>query len=114
MNLEATYFPLVIPGRREATSPESITTIVSMDSGPAPRGASRNDGLYLRAPERQLTSEPSRAHLDLLFREEDILAMRDDILRLPPRMRGLPAFHFHHLHLSDTARTGDAEHLAGL
>jgi hypothetical protein len=30
----------VIPGRREATSPESITTIVSMDSGPAPSGAS--------------------------------------------------------------------------
>src|SRR5438876_9186347 len=43
MNLEATYFPLVIPGRREAASPESITTIVSMDSGPAPEGASRND-----------------------------------------------------------------------
>src|SRR4030088_1671491 len=33
----------VIPGRREAASPESITTIVSMDSGPAPSGASRND-----------------------------------------------------------------------
>src|SRR5216683_1395595 len=33
----------VIPGRREAASPESITTIMSMDSGPAPRGASRND-----------------------------------------------------------------------
>ncbi|TKW79543.1 MAG: hypothetical protein DI543_04655 [Bradyrhizobium icense] len=28
----------VIPGRRVAASPESITTIVSMDSGPAPRG----------------------------------------------------------------------------
>src|SRR6266702_1903536 len=27
-----------------STSPESITTIVSMDSGPAPSGASRNDG----------------------------------------------------------------------
>jgi hypothetical protein len=27
---------VVIPGRREATSPESITTIGSMDSGPAP------------------------------------------------------------------------------
>ena len=37
----------VIPGRSEATSPESITTIGSMDSGPAPRGASRNDeGCY--------------------------------------------------------------------
>jgi hypothetical protein len=27
----------------ERVSPESITTIVSMDSGPAPSGASRND-----------------------------------------------------------------------
>jgi hypothetical protein len=41
---------LVIPGRRAAASydahvriRESITTIVSMDSGPAPVGASRND-----------------------------------------------------------------------
>ena len=30
---------LVIPGRDEVTNPESITTIVSMDSGPAPKGA---------------------------------------------------------------------------
>jgi hypothetical protein len=34
---------VVIPGRRKAASPESITTIVSMDSGLAPRGAPRND-----------------------------------------------------------------------
>ncbi len=27
---------MVIPGRREAASPESITTTGSMDSGPAP------------------------------------------------------------------------------
>jgi hypothetical protein len=33
----------VIPGHREAVSPESITTIVSMDSGLAPAGAPRND-----------------------------------------------------------------------
>jgi hypothetical protein len=40
----------------ERASPESITTIVSMDSGPAlqvghcrPKGASRNDGCELRA-----------------------------------------------------------------
>src|ERR1700675_1108027 len=32
-----------------STSPESITTIVSMDSGPAPRGASRNDDGWVRA-----------------------------------------------------------------
>jgi isoleucyl-tRNA synthetase len=34
----------VIPGRREAAGPESITTIGSMDSGLAPSGAPRNDG----------------------------------------------------------------------
>src|SRR6202048_2525372 len=34
----------VIPGRREATGPESITTAGSMDSGLAPSGAPRNDG----------------------------------------------------------------------
>src|ERR1700679_2302440 len=33
----------VIPGRCGASSPESILTMVVMDSGPAPRGASRND-----------------------------------------------------------------------
>ncbi|WP_204314512.1 hypothetical protein, partial [Klebsiella aerogenes] len=35
----------VTPGHREAMSPESITTTGRMDSGPAPVGASRNDGL---------------------------------------------------------------------
>ncbi len=34
----------VIPGREERASPESITPAGSMDSGPAPSGASRNDG----------------------------------------------------------------------
>src|ERR1700759_1291407 len=34
---------VVIPGRRVAAGPESITTIVSMDSAFAPRGAPRND-----------------------------------------------------------------------
>src|ERR1700737_3632050 len=67
-------------------------------------GPSRND----------VNLKPSRAHLDLLFREEDILGVRHDILGLPAGMRRFPAFHFHHLHLSDTARAGDAEHLAGL
>src|SRR5271157_5765360 len=33
----------VIPGRDEVASPESITTIGSVDSGPAPTGKSRND-----------------------------------------------------------------------
>jgi error-prone DNA polymerase len=36
-------FGLSFRGDAEASNPESITTIVSMDSGPAPRGASRND-----------------------------------------------------------------------
>jgi Fe-S oxidoreductase len=39
----------VIPGRREAASPESITTTGSMDSGSAPDGASRNDEVVLFA-----------------------------------------------------------------
>jgi hypothetical protein len=43
----------VIPGRDEVASPESITTIVSMDSEPAPGDASRNDGAY---PSRQPAS----------------------------------------------------------
>jgi hypothetical protein len=43
-------FSLVIPGRREASSPESITMIGSMDSGPAPKGASRNDDGKERMP----------------------------------------------------------------
>jgi len=34
---------LVIPGRDEVASPESITPVVVIDSGPAPDGASRND-----------------------------------------------------------------------
>jgi hypothetical protein len=34
----------IIPGRDEVASPESITTTEVMDSGPAPKGASRNDG----------------------------------------------------------------------
>src|SRR6267378_54798 len=50
MKLMACYFQLyVIPGRDAVASPESITTIGSMDSGPAPRGASRNDELELPA-----------------------------------------------------------------
>ena len=41
---------LVIAGRREAAGPESITTIGSMDSGLAPRGALRNDDGVEGAP----------------------------------------------------------------
>src|SRR5229473_3834725 len=41
MKLMACYFQLyAIPGRDAVASPESITTTGSMDSGPAPRGAS--------------------------------------------------------------------------
>jgi len=42
-NEKACLSSLVIPGRRKAASPESITTIMSMDCGLAPRGAPRND-----------------------------------------------------------------------
>src|SRR5262249_14067108 len=43
-------FTILIPGRGEAASPESITTIVSMDSGLAPSGAPRNDGVERATP----------------------------------------------------------------
>src|ERR1700682_3422097 len=59
-------------------------------------------------------SKPPRAHLDLFLGEEDLLGVVDDVLGLPARIRRLPAVHFHHPHLADAARTGDAEHLAGL
>src|SRR6476646_9567505 len=50
----------VIPGRVADASPESITTIGSMDSGPAPSGASRNDGRWnaRHCEERQRRSNP--------------------------------------------------------
>ena len=37
------FIEAVVPGQGQALSPESITTIGSIDSAPAPRGASRND-----------------------------------------------------------------------
>src|SRR6187455_1971535 len=50
---------LVIPGRDEVASPESITTIESMDSGPASSGASRNDeGCWYGAGTTELQSPP--------------------------------------------------------
>jgi ABC-type dipeptide/oligopeptide/nickel transport system ATPase component len=39
----ANFRPVAQAGARGSASPESITTLVSMDSGPAPSGASRND-----------------------------------------------------------------------
>src|SRR5258708_2632174 len=51
----------VIPGRAPCASPESITTIVSMDSRPAPSGASRNDDLFLLGHlEQRRSPHPSR------------------------------------------------------
>jgi isoleucyl-tRNA synthetase len=44
MDKEIADSSTVIPGRREAAGPESITTTGSMDSGLAPSGAPRNDG----------------------------------------------------------------------
>src|SRR6478735_10981160 len=81
----------------------------------APDPESRDSGFdALHRPGMTLKLKPPRAHLDLLFREEDLLGVLDDILRLPPLVRGFPAFHFHHPHLADAAGAGDAEHLAGL
>jgi hypothetical protein len=37
--MDARQLTVVIPGRDEVASPESITTIGSMDSGPAPKRA---------------------------------------------------------------------------
>src|SRR6476661_406183 len=65
-------------------------------------------------PGMTVSSKPSRAHLDLFFGEENVLGMINDILRLPSRMRRLPALLFHHPHFAHPARAGDAQHLAGL
>ena len=46
-------------GDAQASSPESITTIVSMDSGPAPCGASRNDDRTCAANGEQLALLPT-------------------------------------------------------
>src|SRR3954451_15787526 len=58
--------------------------------------------------------EPPRRFLDLIFREENLPGMIDDILSLPSAMRRFPAVHFHHPHLAHAARAGDAEHFPGL
>jgi DNA helicase II / ATP-dependent DNA helicase PcrA len=44
----------VIPGRREAANPESITTAGSMDSGLAPNGAPRNDAVVNPLPPKNI------------------------------------------------------------
>src|SRR6266404_5012245 len=65
-------------------------------------------------PGMTVNSKPPCAHLDLFLGEEDLLGVVDDVLGLPAGVRRLPAVHFHHPHLADAARAGDAEHLAGL
>src|SRR5216683_7364137 len=47
------------PDDRLRASPESITTIGSMDSGPAPSGASRNDGSEL-TPQKTFVPRPAQ------------------------------------------------------
>jgi len=54
---------VVIPGRRKAASPESITTIESMDSGLAPGGAPRNDKWGSDPPLRSRSHRPSKVNL---------------------------------------------------
>jgi hypothetical protein len=63
---------LVIPGRRGAPSfdvqlhiRESITTLVSMDSGPAPSGASRNDGGEIFVPHECLVAAQTKTPASL-------------------------------------------------
>ena len=78
----------VIPGRGEASSPESITTIVSMDSGPAPRGASlmcnctsKNDDPYMvRAATKQ---PPSNCHENHRERDGQDAPARRGLIRHP-------------------------------
>src|ERR1700726_2423140 len=65
-------------------------------------------------PRMTFRLKPPRAHLYLFFGEEDVLGVGDDVLRFPSLVRRLPALLFHHPHLAHAARTGDAEHLAGL
>jgi hypothetical protein len=43
--MSATLSPIVIPGWPAGPGPESIIRLVVMDSGLAPSGAPRNDGL---------------------------------------------------------------------
>ena len=54
-------FPAVIPERRAAASPESITTAGSMDSGLTPNGALRNDGACCIGP-MQITERHLHPH----------------------------------------------------
>src|SRR5260370_34972 len=83
-------FSFVIPGRDEVANPESITTIGSMDSGPAPSGASRNDDLANDYPAPRRPGQ----------------RCRDSGLRTPCRRRWL---HVHDLGAAGiTDRTGAA------
>src|ERR1051326_1309911 len=87
-------------------NPESITTIRSYGfRACAQGGASRNDGVV---------SKPPRRFFDRVLREKNLGSVFDDILRPPSLARRLPAVHLHHPHFADPARTGNAEHLAGL
>src|ERR1700737_4851938 len=78
---------IVIPGRVEDASPEAITTIGSMDSGPAPSGASRNDEVVsLRA--RQLIRPPGNPQLAAMRKLPVVLICRRPlVLPLPPNQR---------------------------
>src|SRR6266849_7677857 len=89
MKLMACYFQLyVIPGRDEVASPESITTIGSMDSGPAPSGASRDDEVSIRLDLARLLAglHETETLLDLAEHQREILALsrretrQDDLL----------------------------------
>jgi hypothetical protein len=55
------YLSFVIPGQAVGLSPESITTIGSMDSGLAPSGAPRNDKSGCLKCESEIVMPCSRA-----------------------------------------------------
>src|SRR5581483_3135350 len=59
-------------GSRANASPESITTAGDMDSGPAPYGASRNDGMKHRSH----TTTTSSSHFEVAQIQGDAHATR--------------------------------------
>src|SRR6185295_6898582 len=104
----------VIPGRSEATSPESITTIGSMDSGPAPRGASRNDERFL-AFVREYDRAACREHAADAVADRDCCARhlgRRDAAHLPHAL--LQRIHAVHagMHVAQAAAIGIERQLA--
>src|ERR1700694_3502378 len=86
----------VIPGRVEDASPESITTVVSMDSGPAPSGASRNDGVWMASSLLAMTVDRGQ-----ILRRQHRAADQPALLQIEQRLIGLGKRHRRHRNRSD-------------